>query len=182
VVTVVTITLANLMALMQGDVKRLLAYSSIANIGFILIGYVSALYGSGVVGLAAAFSHVFSHALGKGLAFLAVGGILYVLHSRSIVDLEGFGKRYPGLSIALMIALLSLSGLPPLPGFWSKWLLILSAWDAGEYLLAGVGVFNSVLAAIYYLWLFQRIFFSEPRVESCCIAMPSRQHAHWPRY
>ncbi len=166
IVTVVTITLANLMALMQSDVKRLLAYSSIANIGFVLIGYVSALYGAGVVGLAAAFSHVLSHALGKGLAFLAVGGILYVLHSRAIVDLEGFGKRYPGLSIALMIALLSLSGLPPLPGFWSKWLLILSAWEAGEYLIAGVGVFNSVLAAIYYLWLFQRIFFSEPRIES----------------
>ncbi len=162
VITVVTITLANLMALMQSDIKRLLAYSSIANIGFILIGFVSSVYGAGIVGLASAFTHVLSHALGKGLAFLAVGGILYVLHTREIVRLEGFGKKYPGLAVALMIALLSLGGMPPLPGFWSKWFLILSAWEAGEYLLAFVGVVNSVFAIIYYLWLLQRIFFAEP--------------------
>ena len=165
VITLATITIANLMALMQSDIKRLLAYSSIANIGFIMIGYVGSVYGAGLVGLAAAFSHVLSHALGKGLAFLSVGAILYVVHTRDIVNLEGFGRRYPGVAIALMLALLSLGGMPPLPGFWSKWILILSAWDAGEYLLAFIGVFNSVLAIIYYLWLMQRIFFSEPRVE-----------------
>ncbi|HIQ13719.1 MAG TPA: hypothetical protein EYH44_05010 [Thermoprotei archaeon] len=165
VITLLTLTVANLMALMQSDIKRLLAYSSIANIGFILIGYTVAVKGYIDIGLASAFAHVFTHALGKGAAFLAVGAILYLIHTRDISQLEGFGRVYPSVAIILMLSLLSLGGLPPLPGFWSKWLLILSAVEAGEYLLAFFGVFNSVLAVIYYMWLFQRFFFSQPSEE-----------------
>ncbi len=165
VITVLTLTAANLMALMQDDIKRLLAYSSIANIGFILIGYTVAVKGYVDIGLTAALSHVFTHALGKGAAFLAVGGILYLVHNRSIRKLEGFGRLYPGVAGVLMLALFSLGGLPPLPGFWSKWLLIMSAVDAGEYLLAFLGVINSVFAVIYYMWLFQRLFLSKPSDE-----------------
>ncbi len=164
-ITLLTLTVANLMALMQDDIKRLLAYSSIANIGFILIGYTVAVKGYVDIGLASAFAHVFTHALGKGAAFLAVGGILYLIHTRSISKLEGFGKLYPSVAGVLMLALFSLGGLPPLPGFWSKWLLIFSAVEAGELLLAFFGVINSVFAVIYYIWLFQRLFFSEPSEE-----------------
>ena len=64
-----------------------------------------------------------------------------------------------------MTALLRLGGLPPLPGFWSKWLLIYSAVSVGDWLLAFIGVFNSVLAILYYLWLFQRLFLAEPSIE-----------------
>ncbi len=162
VITISTLLIANMMALLQDDIKRLLAFSSIVNIGFILIGFSIAVKGSVDIGLASAFSHILTHALGKGAAFLAVGGILYVTHTRSIKKLEGLGRVYPGLSMVLMLALFSLGGLPPLPGFWSKWLLILSAVDAGEWLLAFLGVFNSVLAILYYLWLFQRLFLSQP--------------------
>ena len=162
VISILTMTVANIIALLQEDIKRLLAYSSIVNIGFILIGIASAGYGVVEYGLTSAFTHVFSHALGKGLAFLAVGGILYSMETREIIKLEGFGRKHPLTAVALVLALLSLAGMPPLPGFWSKWFLILSALEAGQWFLAFVGVFNSVLAVLYYLWLMQRIFLSEP--------------------
>ena len=162
VIAIITMTLANLLALMQSDIKRLLAYSSIVNIGFILIGITAAGYGAVKYGIASALTHVFSHALGKGLAFLAAGGIIYAMETREIAKIEGFGRRHPVTGFALALALLSLAGMPPLPGFWSKWFLIFSALDAGLTYLAIIGVFNSVLAVIYYLWLIQRFFFAEP--------------------
>ncbi len=162
VVAILTMTVPNIIALMQDDIKRLLAYSSIVNIGFILIGITSYVYGSPYYGAASALSHVFSHALGKGLGFLAVGGIIYSLETREIKKLRGLGRHRPLTALALTMALLSLAGMPPLPGFWSKWLLILSAIHSGLWWLAFVGVFNSVLAVLYYLWLIQRLFFAEP--------------------
>ncbi len=161
-ISIFTMTVANILALLQEDIKRLFAYSSVVNIGFILIGLSAAGYGAVEYGLASALSHVLSHALGKGLAFLAVGAILYSMETREIVKLEGFGRRHPITGFSLAIALLSLAGMPPLPGFWSKWFLILSALSVGQWLLALVGVFNSVLAVIYYVWLIQRFFFSKP--------------------
>jgi|Deesub1362B_J571_1020462.scaffolds.fasta_scaffold00004_450 proton-translocating NADH-quinone oxidoreductase chain N len=162
VIAGLTMTVANLLALMQDDIKRLLAYSSITNIGFILIGVAAAIYGAGISGVASSLFHTFSHALGKGLAFLAVGSIIYRLETRSISKIEGLGRKMPFTAAALIIALLGLAGMPPLPGFWSKWLLIYSSIQAGLWGLAFIGVFNSVLAVIFYLWLLQRLFFAEP--------------------
>jgi formate hydrogenlyase subunit 3/multisubunit Na+/H+ antiporter MnhD subunit len=115
-----------------------------------------------VSGIASTIFHTFSHALGKGLAFLAVGAIIYRLETRSIREMEGLGKKMPFTASALILALLGLAGMPPLPGFWSKWLLIYSSLKAGLWGLAFIGVFNSVLAVIFYLWLLQRLFFAEP--------------------
>ncbi len=165
VLAILTMTIPNIMALMQDDIKRLLAYSSIVNIGFILIGLASYSYGSYYYGAASALSHVFSHALGKALGFLAVGGIIYSMETREIRKMFGLGRHRPLVALALTMALLSLAGMPPLPGFWSKWLLILGAIDSGLWWLAFFGVFNSVLAVLYYLWLIQRIFFAEPTDE-----------------
>jgi len=162
VISALTMTVASLLALLQDDIKRLLAYSSVTNIGFILIGISAAIYGERVLGLASAMMHVFTHALGKGLAFLAAGSAIYVLETRSIRELEGLGKRMPLTAAVLVMSLLSLAGMPPLPGFWSKWFLIYSALEAGLWQLAVLGVVNSVLAVIFYLWLLQRIFFGEP--------------------
>lgn len=165
VIAILTMTVANIIALLQSDLKRLLAYSSIVNIGFILIGVTVATEGGVVQGLSSALTHVFSHALGKGLAFLAAGAIIYSMETREISKMEGLGRAKPFAAIALMLALFSLGGLPPLPGFWSKWFLIFSAVSVGDWLLAFTGVINSVLAIIYYMWLFQRIFLSSPTKE-----------------
>jgi proton-translocating NADH-quinone oxidoreductase chain N len=162
ILSAATMTVANLIALMQDDIKRLLAYSSIVNIGFILIGLAAAGYGAFEYGVTSSFTHVLSHALGKGLAFLAVGGIIYSMETREIRLLEGFGRRHPIVGVSLAIAMLSLAGMPPLPGFWSKWFLILSALSVDLWILALLGVFNSVLAVLYYLWIIQRMFLSEP--------------------
>jgi len=166
VITVLTMTVANILALLQSDIKRLLAYSSVANIGFIMIGISVASEGGLIQGLSSAFTHVFSHALGKGLAFLAAGAIIYSMETREISKMEGLGRVKPYIASALMLALFSLGGLPPLPGFWSKWFLIFSAVSVGDWILAFVGVLNSVLAIIYYIWLFQRIFLHEPTEEA----------------
>jgi len=162
IISALTMTTANLLALLQDDIKRLLAYSSITNIGFILIGLSSAIYGERVIGTAAAMLHVFTHALGKGLAFLATGSMIYVLETRSIREVEGLGRKMPLTTATLILSLLSLAGMPPLPGFWSKWFLIYSAIKANLWFLAILGVLNSVLAVIFYLWLLQRLFFGEP--------------------
>ena len=165
-IAVLTMTIANILALLQPDIKRLLAYSSIVNIGFIMIGVSVASEGGVIEGVSSALTHVFSHALGKGLAFLAAGAIIYAMETREIAKMEGLGRVRPFTASALMIALFSLGGLPPLPGFWSKWFLIFSAVSVGDWLLAFTGVINSVLAIIYYIWLFQRLFLSEPTKES----------------
>lgn len=162
IIAALTMTTANLLALLQEDIKRLLAYSSITNIGFILIGISAAIYGGSISGVASALLHTFSHALGKGLAFLAVGAIIYTLETRRISDIEGLGRTMPLTASSLIIALLALAGMPPLPGFWSKWFLIYSSIESGLWGLAILGVINSVLAVIFYLWLLQRVFFAEP--------------------
>jgi NADH-quinone oxidoreductase subunit N len=148
VLAVITMTLGNVVALRQQNIKRMLAYSSIGHVGYILIGF-AVLTPLGYVG---GLFHVLTNAFMKGGAFLAVALVSYALIGNRIEDYKGLGKRAPITAFAMLIFLLSLIGIPPLAGFWSKFVLILAAIEAGGYmtLLAVVLILNSAISLFYY--------------------------------
>ncbi len=148
---VLTMTLANVMALLQSDIKRLLAYSSIAQIGYMLVG-LAAGTAYGVMGL---FLHVFNHSMMKGMAFLASGSIVHEADTRDIGSLRGVGKMMPMTSISLFIALLGLGGVPGTNGFISKYHLFSAAFGSGLAWLGIMGVLNSALSMAYYIRVMQ---------------------------
>ena len=154
---ILTMTLANIWALLQQDIKRLLAYSSIAQIGYMLIG-ISTGTTFGVMG---AFLHIFNHSMMKGLAFLSAGSIVNQTGTRDIQGLKGVGRMMPLTTMSLFIALLGLGGVPATNGFISKFILFGSAIGAGMPLLAVVGVLNSALSMAYYLRI-MKTFISTP--------------------
>jgi proton-translocating NADH-quinone oxidoreductase chain N len=150
----------NLLALRQVQVKRLLAFSSVAQVGYIVFGLGISLWDREPGGAQGAFLHLLNHGLMKGLAFLAAGALLFVLRAGlahdaplTVADLAGAARRYPVTAFAFSIALLGLGGLPPLAGFMSKWQIFVAGVDAGSVWLDALVVFaalNSVLSLAYY--------------------------------
>ncbi|MEJ5202313.1 MAG: proton-conducting transporter membrane subunit [Anaerolineales bacterium] len=164
--------LGNLMALRQTQVKRLLAYSSIGHMGYMMFG-LGVIYRFGILnGAGGAFFHLFNHAMMKGLAFLAAGVLLYVLYiakgdhgTLTLDDLNGASKRYPLTVFTLSVALLGLGGLPPLAGFMSKWQIFVAGFqtqDTVAMLLVVFAALNSVLSLGYYAPLVNRMYRLRP--------------------
>jgi len=150
----------NLLALRQTMVKRMLAYSSLSHIGYILLGLGIAMYDGGKLAAQGAMFHLFNHMLMKGLAFLAVGALIYGLYLQNgnnkplmISDLAGAAQKYPLVALALSIALLGLGGLPPLAGFMSKWQIFAGGFQTQNIWIMALIIFaalNSVLSLGYY--------------------------------
>ena len=150
----------NLLALRQTMLKRMLAYSSLSHIGYILLGLGIALQSGIALGAQGAFFHLFNHMLMKGLAFLAVGALMYGLLLRNgshaglkITDLAGAAGKYPLVALTLSIALLALGGMPPLAGFMSKWQIFVAGFQTRDGWIIGLMIFmalNSVLSLAYY--------------------------------
>jgi len=162
ILAVMTMTIGNIAAIMQKNLARMLAYSSIAHAGYILIGLAVSPYSS--LGLQGSLYHILNHAVMKGMAFIAVAGIVTTLAVTNLDKLKGLGRRMPITSIGLVISLLALAGVPPLAGFWSKLVLFGGALDAGSSLwwapwLAIAGVLNSALSLAYYGWIIRRMYF-----------------------
>jgi formate hydrogenlyase subunit 3/multisubunit Na+/H+ antiporter MnhD subunit len=153
ILSVLTMTLANVMALRQTDIKRLLAFSSIAQIGYMLVG-LAAGTAYGVMGL---FLHIFNHSLMKGMAFLSAGSIVHEAKTRDIPSLSGVGKMMPITSLSLVISLLGLGGVPGTNGFMSKYVLFASAFGSGLTWLGIMGVLNSAFSMAYYIRIMQTL-------------------------
>src|ERR1043165_9449178 len=162
----------NLLALRQTVVKRLLAYSSLSHIGYILLGLGIALYSGIQLGAQGAFFHLFNHMLMKGLAFLAVGALMYGMllqngshKSLKIADLAGAAQKYPLPALVLSIAVLGLGGLPPLAGFMSKWQIFVAGFQTHDLLIEVLVIFaalNSVLSLGYYAPLVNAMYRQKP--------------------
>ncbi len=171
VLAVMTMTIGNIAAIMQKNLTRMLAYSSIAHAGYILIGLAVAPHSS--LGLQGSLYHILNHAVMKGMAFIAIAGIVTTLAVTHLDKLQGLGRRMPITALALVISLFALAGVPPLSGFWSKLMLFGSALDAGSTLwwapwLAIAGVLNSALSLAYYGWITRKMYFegeTEKRVK-----------------
>lgn len=146
---------ASTVAIFQDDAKRLLAYSSVAQIGYVVAGISLA----SVTGLTAALVHLFNHALMKGGLFLALGCVVYRLGSAQIKDLAGLGRRMPWTMAALVGGGLSLIGVPLTAGFISKWYLVLGALEQGLWLVAAIVLVGSLLALVYVWRLVETAYF-----------------------
>jgi len=164
IIAVFTMTLGNLGALVQKSVPRILAYSSIAQAGYIMIGLALAPYSDQALG--GSLFHIINHAVMKSAAFIAVAAVAVTLASYSIEKYRGLAKRMPLTAIALSISLLALAGVPPLNGFWSKLVLFNSAIVTGPEVwwgpyLAIAGVLNSALSLGYYAWIMRKMYMEE---------------------
>ncbi len=162
----------NLMALRQTQIKRMLAYSSLSHMGYILLGLGFTLYNGHPAGAQGAAFHLFNHTIMKGLAFLAAGALTYALLEQSGIhrplkmnDLSGAAHKYPVAALTLSIALLALGGLPPLSGFMSKWQIFVAGFQDGNVWLMGLVIFaalNSVLSLAYYAPIVNTLYRREP--------------------
>jgi NADH-quinone oxidoreductase subunit N len=164
ILAVFTMTIGNLGAIMQRSVPRMLAYSSIAQAGYIMIGIALAPYSDQA--LSGSLFHIINHAVMKSAGFIAAAAVSVALASYSLEKYRGLGRRMPITAITLSIALLALAGVPPLNGFWSKLMLFGAAINAGPVAewgpwLAIAGVLNSALSLGYYAWIMRKMYMEE---------------------
>lgn len=144
---VITFVTAHFLAFQQSNLTRLLAYSSIAQIGYITVG----LFVGSEGGLIGASFHILNHAIMKGALFLVVGIFYYSLNAVNIDDIKGLGYKFPIISFIFVIAALAIVGLPPLNGFISKWLIVEAAIEAGFVYPAFFILVGTFLSLTYYL-------------------------------
>jgi proton-translocating NADH-quinone oxidoreductase chain N len=162
----------NLLALRQKQVKRMLAFSSLSHMGYMLVGLGVAVYAGQSAAASGSFFHLVNHGLMKGLAFLAAGSLLYVLfiktgnHSPLTVnDLGGAARKYPIVAFTLSVAVLGLAGLPPFAGFMSKWQIFAASVETHNIaidLLVAFAALNSILSLAYYAPIVNAVYRQEP--------------------
>ncbi len=162
----------NLLALRQKQVKRLLAFSSLSHVGYMLLGLGIAIYSGQPAGAQGGLFHLLTHGLMKGLAFLSAGALLYGLHLTNgrhmpltIIDMRGASGRYPLVAMVFSVALLGLGGLPPMAGFMSKWQIFVAGFETGNVMITALVVFaaiNSVFSLIYYVPLVNALYRQQP--------------------
>jgi len=149
--------IGGLLALGQEDIKRLFAYSSISQIGYVVFGI-----GMGTTfGILAGLFHLFNHATFKSLLFLNSGSIEYATGTRDLRKMGGLTSKMPVTGYSSLVGSLSISGVPPLNGFWSKLLIILAAIEAKHFIFASIAVLVSILTLVYYLKVQRLAFFGE---------------------
>ena len=152
------VVVGSVMAVAQSDFKRMLAYSTVAQLGYIGIGI-----GVGTrLALVAALLHVLNHAMMKSCLFFIAGSIYAQTGIKEVPRYAGLGRRMPITMGAFAIAAMSMVGVPPLAGFFSKWYLVVGSLEAGLWPLAVVIVGSSLLTAAYFLRVLEQIFTKEP--------------------
>jgi len=174
---IITILLGSIMAIVQTELKRMLAYSSVGQIGYVVLGI--ALLSQ--QGLAGGVLHIFNHAVMKATLFMAAGIIIHQTGLRNLEELVGLGKRLPVTMTAFTLAALSMIGVPPFIGFFSKWYLALGALQARDngfitplwaYVVVGTLILSGLLNIVYYGPIIIRGWFKDPEGEK------GKAHAH----
>jgi NADH-quinone oxidoreductase subunit N len=159
ILAVATMTVGNIIALSQSNIKRMLAYSSIAHAGYILVAFTA----GNELGIASILFYLLAY------VFMNIGAFTVVIllgkkgkENTLISDYAGIGYHHPLLAIAMAIFMFSLAGIPPTAGFMAKFYVFSAAVKANYYWLAIIGVLNSAVAAYYYLRVLVYIYFREP--------------------
>jgi NADH-quinone oxidoreductase subunit M len=152
------------MALMQDDIKRLFAYSSISQMGYLLFGIGSA----SALGLAGSEMMYVSHGLGKGLLFMMAGAVILQVGTRSMAKLGGLAGKMPITAVCAMIGALTIMGVPPTSGFMGEWTLFYGALQTAieegstiRMVTFGLGLVSTVITMAYILWMMKRVFFGK---------------------
>jgi len=154
---VLTAFFGALMAVFQEDIKKLLAYSSLGQLGYVVLSIATFSHLGWVTAIYLSFNHLFF----KALLFLAVAGIISRVHTRKMYEMGGLIKKMPLSFVSVMMAIIALSGVPPLSGFGGKWLLYTSLIEKGWYLQAGLAFFASTVAFLYCYRLIHTMFLGQ---------------------
>ncbi len=163
ILAIFTMFFGNLLAMVQGNVKRLFAYSSISQAGYIMIG-IAAAASIGAVGVRASIFQIFAH-LFMIIGAFAIVSYLERLNFKSIEDYSGMVSASPSIAIVLTILMLSMAGVPPLIGFYGKFLLFSSALSANYFYLAVFGIINSFMSIYYYGKLINSMFIKKGKAQ-----------------
>ncbi|MFP4335609.1 MAG: monovalent cation/H+ antiporter subunit D family protein [Wenzhouxiangella sp.] len=158
-------------AMFQIHLKRMLAYSSVAQVGYMVLGVSLAT----LTGLTAAFLHLFNHALIKTALFMAIGCVIYRTGSARLEDLRGLGRQMPWTLTAFALAGLSIIGIPTTVGFISKWYLVLASIETGAWWLV-VFLLITSLMALYYIWRVIEAAWFSPRPDGAATVRGHRWH------
>ena len=150
---------ASISAIYELNIKRLFAYSSVAQIGYMVLGLAIGTS----LGLTATLLHLFNHALMKGALFLAIAAVVYRIGSSQLNHLAGLGRKMPWTMAAIVIGGLSLIGVPLTVGFVSKWYLVLALFEKGWWPVAVLVLFSSLLAVVYVWRIVEWVYFKPPR-------------------
>lgn len=162
VLAVFSMVWGGVMALVQNDVKRLLAYSSISQIGYIVFGLAT----GNTVGIQGGLFHVLNHGFAKSLLFMGAGVLIHELNERDIRKLGGLASKMPLTAVAMLLGGLSIAGTPPLGGFMSEWMIFTGGVEAGWTILVAVAVFATAITAGYYLRMVRAVFFGKEGLEA----------------
>jgi hydrogenase-4 component D len=163
VMAVVTMVITVAQFFYQDDLKRLLALSTISQLALVMLGASLAMAGSARAAQGATL-HILAHGVGKALLFLSVGSLSFAAGTRHIRELSGVRERAPVAAVGFLIGALTVTGVPPFAGFWSKLLIV-----TGGVALGGLGVWagalvvlESLVAFAWFLWVGQRVFLGRP--------------------
>jgi proton-translocating NADH-quinone oxidoreductase chain M len=165
------------MALMQDDIKKVLAYSSISQMGYILFGLGS----ESILGMTGATMMYITHGLGKAILFMMAGSIILQTGTRSMSKLGGLAGKMPYTAVITMIGALTIIGIPPTSGFMAEWILFngvlqtgVNHWDSLRVTVFGFGILATVLSSAYILWMYKRVFFGKISEEHVHVRDSSR--------
>jgi multicomponent Na+:H+ antiporter subunit D len=169
VLGVLSMVIGSLVALIQWDVKRMLAYSSISQIGYVIMafgmGMILLLRGgneaTAILAIAGGIYHMINHSVFKGLLFLNAGALEHRLDTRDLKQMGGLSKAMPVTSSTSLMASLSISGIPPFNGFFSKLIIIIAAVNGKFYILAILAVIVSIITLAYFLKFQRYAFFNK---------------------
>lgn len=146
-------------AILQSDFRRMLAYSSISQVGYIILGLAS----GSALGFAGATLHLFNHATFKSILFINAASVERQTGIRDMNMLGGIAERMPVTGLTSAIAFLSTAGIPPLAGFWSKLIIIIAVWQAGFVTSAAAAILLGLVTLAYFLYMQRRVFFGKLR-------------------
>jgi NADH-quinone oxidoreductase subunit N len=168
IISIASMFIGNLLAIPQKNLKRMIAYSSIAQAGYILVGVAS----GSEFGFTGSVYYLVAYLVTNLAIFAIINWVEHESNSTEINAFAGLNRRSPGLAFLLMIALLSLGGIPPLAGFFAKVLVFGAAIQSGLVYLAILGVLNSVIALYYYLRVMKVMYVDPPASEKKLMRPP----------
>ena len=176
VLAVASLAVGNLTAIAQTNLKRMLAYSTIAQMGFVLLGLMAGVVGADSSNAVSAYSAGMYYSITYVLTTLGSFGLIMMLaragfEAEELSDFKGLGKRSPWFAIVMTILMFSLAGVPPMMGFMAKWSVLQAVVTSGQVWLAVVAVLFSLIGAFYYLRVVKTMWFDEP-ADASLISVP----------
>ena len=165
----ISVIVGALAALGQNDFKRMLAYSSISQVGYIILGFATGT----PLGIAGAVFHIFNHSIFKSLLFVNAAAVEAEAGTSDMDKMGGLAAKMPYTGITSLIGMLSAGGMPPLAGFWSKFIIIIALWQSGNHTYCVIAALAGVLTLAYLLMMQRKVFFGKLRE-----GMQDLQEAH----